>query len=179
MSNNNYMTPVWLLEIARNVLGCVDLDPCTEKTANDTGLQVKKYFTIEDDGLHQPWGGNVFCNPPGGMHGSESSQLVWLRKCIKEHENNGCDVFFLSFNLSLFQQIGMRNVDCGGFLGSFLSRRVNFERAESGVRASDNSPMHPNGCILISEDPIKMNRFSEEMSKFRLGSKTGTTFFFS
>lgn len=53
-----------------------NLDPCaTPETA-----KCNKYFTKEDDGLKQSWGGyKVFCNPP---YGSEIKN--WVRKCSEE-----------------------------------------------------------------------------------------------
>jgi site-specific DNA-methyltransferase (adenine-specific) len=40
-----------------------DLDPCATKD----NAKCEKYYTTEDDGLLQNWGGyNVFCNPPYG-----------------------------------------------------------------------------------------------------------------
>lgn len=53
-----------------------NLDPCaTKETA-----KCKKFYTKEDDGLKQDWGGHiVFCNPP---YGSEIKN--WVKKCSEE-----------------------------------------------------------------------------------------------
>lgn len=52
------------------------LDPC----ASEENAKCKKYFTEEDNGLIQNWGGQrVFCNPP---YGREISK--WVRKCSEE-----------------------------------------------------------------------------------------------
>ena len=52
------------------------LDPC----ATDENAKCKNYFTIEDDGLKQDWGGHVvFCNPP---YGREIKH--WVEKSYKE-----------------------------------------------------------------------------------------------
>lgn len=55
------------------------LDPCaTPETA-----KCKKFYTKEDDGLKQNWGGEtVFCNPP---YGSEIKK--WVKKCSEEANN--------------------------------------------------------------------------------------------
>ena len=53
-----------------------DLDPC----ATAQNHKCEKFYTIEDDGLTQDWGGaRVFCNPP---YGRELSR--WVRKCYEE-----------------------------------------------------------------------------------------------
>ena len=52
------------------------LDPC----ALPTNAKCARFYTPEDDGLKQDWGGEiVFCNPPYGRQlGS------WVRKCREE-----------------------------------------------------------------------------------------------
>ena len=53
-----------------------NLDPC----ATPDNAKCAKFFTKEQDGLQQEWGGyNVFCNPP---YGSEIKK--WVRKCYEE-----------------------------------------------------------------------------------------------
>ena len=52
------------------------LDPC----ATPENAKCERYFTKEQDGLKQNWGGaKVFCNPP---YGSEIKK--WVRKCYEE-----------------------------------------------------------------------------------------------
>ena len=52
------------------------LDPC----ADAKNHKCERYFTREDDGLNQDWGGNiVFCNPP---YGREIGK--WVKKCHDE-----------------------------------------------------------------------------------------------
>lgn len=53
------------------------LDPC----ADEFNHKCKKYFTKEQNGLVQNWGGEtVFCNPPYGRKDS----YVWVKKCYEE-----------------------------------------------------------------------------------------------
>jgi hypothetical protein len=47
-------------------LGLVfDLDPCSPRPAHS--VPARKIYTIEDDGLRQPWHGLTFVNPPFGV----------------------------------------------------------------------------------------------------------------
>lgn len=58
-----------------------DLDPCSP--GPDHWVPARKVYTIDDDGLLQPWEGLVFVNPPfGGRFG----QVPWLEKFF-DHAN--------------------------------------------------------------------------------------------
>ncbi len=54
-----------------------DLDPCSPGRGH--WVPAKWVYTIEDDGLKQPWHGLVFMNPPfGGRNG----HVPWLEKFL-------------------------------------------------------------------------------------------------
>jgi hypothetical protein len=60
VGTTTWLTPPYILK----ALGEFDLDPCTPLDRPwDTA---KHHYTIEDDGLIQPWFGRVWCNPPYG-----------------------------------------------------------------------------------------------------------------
>lgn len=64
-----------------------NLDPC----ADDTNHKCDTYFTKEDDGLQQSWGGYiVFCNPP---YGREIGK--WVKKAYEESTENDAVVVML------------------------------------------------------------------------------------
>lgn len=53
------------------------LDPC----ATADNHKCARFFTVQDDGLKQDWGGNtVFCNPPYGR----SVTGTWVKKAYEE-----------------------------------------------------------------------------------------------
>lgn len=60
---NEWYTPANHIEIARQVLGEIDLDPASNAEANKI-VKAKKYFSEEDDGLSKEWSGRVWLNPP-------------------------------------------------------------------------------------------------------------------
>lgn len=69
-------TPQWLFD-SLNEKYHFTLD----SAASDENYKCSKYFTKEDDGLSQDWGGHsVFCNPPYGN--KETGE--WTRKCYEE-----------------------------------------------------------------------------------------------
>ena len=63
------------------------LDPC----ADEFNHKCDTYFTEEQDGLLQNWGGHtVFCNPPYG-----SVIKDWVKKCSDESRENNITVVML------------------------------------------------------------------------------------
>ena len=64
-----------------------DLDPC----ADEENHKCERYFTKEQNGLLQDWGGcRVFCNPP---YGKEIS--AWVEKAYHEGHKEGTLVVML------------------------------------------------------------------------------------
>jgi len=63
------------------------LDPCTSP---NNPLGIRKFFTENDDGLSQSWGGEVvFVNPPF------SNIKRWMEKAVSEHVNNAAAIVCL------------------------------------------------------------------------------------
>jgi hypothetical protein len=56
----------------------IELDPATESHNPTRAL---RFFTPEDDGLSQPWSGNVYLNPPYGRE-----IRLWMEKLHREVE---------------------------------------------------------------------------------------------
>lgn len=87
-----WYTPPEYIEIARSVLGKIDLDPASNALAQ-SWIKAGKYFTIEDDGLKQQWFGRVWCNPPYGR-----AVNLWLEKASTEYQSGNTQETILLLN---------------------------------------------------------------------------------
>jgi hypothetical protein len=87
--NSAFMSPVWLVEIGRYVLGGIDTDPASSEFANQV-VKAPKIYTAEDNGLLAPrWEGRVFLNPPGGIVDKHGRRVIHART-IKGVRYPGC-----------------------------------------------------------------------------------------
>lgn len=60
---NEWYTPAEYIELARKVLGAIDLDPASSDYAQKV-VRATKFYTIEANGLEKEWRGRVWLNPP-------------------------------------------------------------------------------------------------------------------
>jgi len=71
------LTPSYVLEPIRNLLGGIGLDPCTEP---DNPTCADAWYSPPQDGCTLPWEWpTVFCNPPYG-----DAKNRWVRRCMEE-----------------------------------------------------------------------------------------------
>lgn len=99
------------------------LDPC----ANADNHKCPKYYTKEQDGLAQDWGGEtVFCNPPYG-----SAIKHWVKKCHDEAQKPGTTVVMLipaRTDTSYFHDYIYHKAEL-----EFIRGRLHFNEAKEGA----------------------------------------------
>lgn len=119
-------TDVWLTppEILKAV-GPFDLDPCAP--IHRPWDMAERHYTIEDDGLEQPWDGFVWVNPPFGPEAQ-----AWLSR-LAEH-GNGIGLVPARTETRWFVNEVWRKAHAV----LFLHGRPHFHRPD-GSRASANS----------------------------------------
>lgn len=77
---DEWYTPPDYIQMVREVLGEITLDPASTDVANGI-VRASKYYTIADDGLSQRWYGNAFLNVPGTQNGASR----WSKKMMSEY----------------------------------------------------------------------------------------------
>lgn len=79
--NNEFATPPKFWRRLAKPVGGFDLDPCSG--AETTPIAPER-FDADDNGLQQPWHGDVFVNPPWSTNGSGDAKHQWLEKVRSE-----------------------------------------------------------------------------------------------
>ena len=102
--NFEYYTPPFIVEAARKVLGTINLDPASSRQANKS-VQARRFFTVIDDGLTQPWHGTVWMNHPFGRERNP----VWISKLCTEYTGGNvsaaCCITFAATSERWFQPL--------------------------------------------------------------------------
>lgn len=79
--NGRNLTPEAITAAAREVLGFIGLDPCSDEIAN-RAIKADRYLTIQDDGYSQKWDAfTMWLNPPGNslIGGTHIEREEWRR----------------------------------------------------------------------------------------------------
>jgi phage N-6-adenine-methyltransferase len=77
---DEWYTPKEIVDSVLEVLGEIDLDPCSNSKTQPT-IPARKHFTKEEDGLTKSWEGTVYMNPPYGREIKD-----WISKLLEEWE---------------------------------------------------------------------------------------------
>lgn len=94
---DEWYTPSEYIEMARQVMGTIDLDPASNELAQ-SWIKATKYFTKDDDGLRQDWWLNdtpvsVWCNPPYGRTVED-----WLELALMGYQDGNIKSAILLLN---------------------------------------------------------------------------------
>jgi hypothetical protein len=95
MRNDLKNTPTTLIPMILDILGEIDLDPCSNV---DSIIPARVSYLKHQDGLSLPWFGKVYCNPPWGWDSDTSgiTILEWILKGYNEISMRNCkQVLFL------------------------------------------------------------------------------------
>lgn len=129
-ANDEWLTP---LSIIRS-LGPFDLDPCAP--VNRPWPTAAHQFTIDDDGLFQPWFGRVWLNPP------YSSASPWLER-LADHGDGIALIFARTETRWFFAHVWQR-----ASAVFFFKRRIAFCSLDGSVGNAARAP----SCLVAYSD---------------------------
>jgi hypothetical protein len=121
MLKDEWLTPPCIIE----ALGPFDTDPCSPiKRPWDTAVH---HYDINDSGLHHPWHGRVWLNPPYGLEAA-----LWLDR-LAQHGNGIALIFARTETRMFFEHVWHR---ADALL--FIEGRLHFHHVD-GRRAAANA----------------------------------------
>lgn len=143
-ASNEWYTPEPVIELARAVLGPIDLDPASDEFGN-LSVRASRFFTANDNGLEHSWSGTVFLNPPGGKVGNKSQAGLFWSKLMRERPNIE-HAIFLAFSAEALQNTqGKGELSVMDFPICVPSKRVRFGKQHSKPAA----PTHSNVVVYV------------------------------
>ena len=103
--SKNFYTPPTIVNIARYLMGGIDLDPCSDTQGNII-VNATQFYSA--DGLSRPWGGRCLVNPPGstttpGMKRKQGPDAWWDKLIAEFDEGHVTSGFYVSFALDRMQ----------------------------------------------------------------------------
>jgi len=184
-----HYTPREIVEAARAVMGGIDLDPASTKTANRDFVHAERFYTKRENGFTKPWSGRVFLNPPGGLcdangcavatrkKGSGGAAAMWWAKLSREFETGNVEqAIFVGFSLELLQkaqayskhaEIGCLSTPLDHML-CFPSYRIRFFEHVPRTRHAleGRQPTHANVIVYLNRNRRRDLEFVEHFSAF-------------
>lgn len=111
-----------------------------------------RHYTVEDDGLAQPWTGRVWCNPP------YSNLDAWVSKAWSEWERGRAEFIAMLLPANRTEQRwwqdgveGLRDRPDSPLRVEFLQGRMRFRRPDWQPGPKGDRP--PFGCCLLTWGP--------------------------
>jgi len=150
-----WYTPDWLLDMVKEVLGVIALDPASTARANER-VNAESFFTKEDNAITQNWDteGSIFLNPPGGKKGGKSLTCLFWEKLMKSKFQ---DAIFLAYSIEALQTT-QNILDCdpiGEFPFCVPKKRIKFISPEGEF----NSPTHGSVIVYVRGTRCRYDRF--------------------
>lgn len=153
---NEWYTPKEYIDVARDVMGSIDVDPASSDVANKT-IMATTYFTKETDGLKQHWVGNIWLNPPY----SQPLIVDFLEKLIFEYESRNIKQACVLVNNATETKWGQRLLShCRNVC--FPKGRIWFVDVNGGHK-NGNAPLQGQMILYFGDNG---DRFSKLFGRF-------------
>jgi hypothetical protein len=82
--SNEHFTDPEVVEAGRDLMGRIELDPASNYWLNERVIRADCIYTRADNGYLQPWIGNTFLNPPGGLCDDQGRLVLRATKTRKD-----------------------------------------------------------------------------------------------
>lgn len=143
-----WYTPPKYIEMAREVMGEIDLDPASNAIAQEW-IKAKYFYTQEEDGLIQRWFGNVWVNPPYGR----KYPRLFLERAIERYNSGEIQQAILLLNRTGASWYLRLKDKCTAICQA--SKRIAFMSPE-GVQ--EKSPRYYNDFLYLGESTLEFQR---------------------
>lgn len=160
--SDSWMTPDWVLDLVRKVLGTIDLDPASSYEANQR-VKAVGYFDKEQNALSldtwSPVPVSIYLNPPGGKRGNKSMSGLFWDKLLEQRELGLVEhAVFMCFSAEALQstQINSRR-PIGSFPICIPKRRIQFVDPTEYRQ----QPSHSNVIVYVPGNTNVVSRFYE------------------
>jgi hypothetical protein len=187
-------TPPEYVELARYVLGALDLDPASSAYWNHYIVKATRFYDERLDGLKQPWRGRLIVNPPSddtpaavraaykrkGERAPRGNPLVrkfWERLVDEWRRGAVHSAVWIGFSLEQLVHLQSSPVHPLQLINLVPASRIPFMERQPGNAAPtrSTSPTHGNYICLLStrtsatESKDQARRFVERASSLELG----------
>ena len=142
--DNEWYTPTVYIDAAIQVMGGIDLDPATSRTANDN-VGAATFYTVEDNGLEKPWQGRLWMNPP---YAQPLIQQFCTRMAVQYEAGNVTAACVLVNNATetvWFQTVAAK---CAGVC--FPRGRIKFWHPD---KEKESAPLQGQAVIYLGPNP--------------------------
>lgn len=147
--SDSWRTPPNVIQLVRDTLGRIDLDPASDLEANKY-VGARMFLSEQDNGLTTPWPSDcmVFLNPPGGKIGNKSKTALFWEKLMQYRDAGHLKhAVFLAFSIEALQST--QNKSCkpiAEFPFCVPSKRIAFVAADGSDK---NAPSHSNMIVYV------------------------------
>lgn len=152
--NNEWYTPKQYIDLAKAVLGGIDVDPASCEYANRT-VQAEKYYSVDNDGLEKDWKGRVWMNPP------YAADLVtrFTEKYVKEYQSGNITSGIVLVNNATETKWFINMVGEAKAV-AFTKGRIRYDTQEKGD--GSGAPLQGQAFLYFGYNPEKfMDVFSK------------------
>jgi hypothetical protein len=127
-----HYTPRYIWERAIRTMGSIDVDPASDPGYN---IPASTHYTKEDNGLIQPWIGNIWLNPPYGP-----TVWEWFEKLQKEIDSQNTTQAVVLWKAATETKAWKTLTEIAPII-CLLNRRVSFIRKRCNGGNSTFSPV--------------------------------------